>query len=124
MLCFLRKKKEIVVLSDNLSSKDMIIIPKYREELIKQEKRHFVLLEFEHKVFFLMNCFDKKITTTLFAFFTLYNKQVPEKTRIKMECFELFFPCNEIILQNSIHSMFDDVDDMYINILNEFFKST
>jgi hypothetical protein len=105
-----------------LSSKDMIIIPKYRNELLKQKKRHFMLLQFEQKVLFLMSCFDKKITTTLYTFFTHYNKTVSENKRIRMDCFHLLFPCNEIILKNSIHTMFDDIDDLYVLIISEFLE--
>jgi hypothetical protein len=103
-----------------LSAKDMIIIPKYREELNKQKKRHLLLLQFEEKVFSLLTCFDKKITATLSSFFTFYNKEVSYGKRIKMNCFQLHVPCHETLLQNCIHTMFDDIDDLYILIVNEF----
>lgn len=128
MWFFLCNKKQEVVSPKvqcpnlSLSSKDVIVIPMFRDVIKKQILRHTQLLQFEREVFSLMNRFDKKITETLFTFFTSYNMKVPMERRVKMQCFQLLFPCNEILLKDHITSMFEDIDDLYVTIIGEFFQ--
>jgi hypothetical protein len=115
-------KQEILSNSLSLSSVDVILIPKYRLELKKQKERHMTILQFEEEIYTLLKCFDKKITTTLFAFFTFYNRQVSEKKRVNMRCFKLTFPSCVLLLRSHITSMFNNIDDLYILIISEFLR--
>lgn len=118
------KKQKVVPSKVNmaLSSNDVNVIPMFREVIQKQILRHSQQLQLEREVFLLMKRFDKKITGTLFTFFTSYNKKVPVNRRVRMHCFQLLFPCSEILLKDTITSMFEDIDDLYIVIVREFLQ--